>query len=226
MSTPTTAPAPTGDPQTPAPATPSTSSTPQQPQAPAVPQPPQPGEPQDLASLPDWAQKLIKDRRAEAADYRTRAQQAAPQPPTPQAPAAPPVEAAEGDVTRLPKWAQQALADSSTAARRAAVQSAVVQAAPTAGADIARLLDSASFTAAVAQIDPADTTAVADAIKNAVTAQPWLAAVPQTPAKSGADFSDPGPGAFTAEQFGAMSYAERADLFQSDPETYRRLANH
>ncbi|MFI8875485.1 hypothetical protein [Streptomyces sp. NPDC055243] len=56
----------------------------------------------------------------------------------------------------MPKWAQQALTVSSTAARRAAVQAAVVQAAPAVGTDIARLLDSASFTAAVAHIDPTD----------------------------------------------------------------------
>ncbi|KUF19584.1 hypothetical protein [Streptomyces silvensis] len=234
MSTPTTAPAPAqtpaSDPQAPAAA--STASTPPQPQAPAVPQAPQQstapqGEPQDVASLPEWAQKLIRDTRAEAADYRTRAQQAAPQQPTPQAPAAPPAaEAPEGDVTRLPKWAQQALADSGAAARRAAVQAAVIQAAPTVGADVARLLDSASFTAAVAQLDPADTAAVTEAIKNAVTAQPYLAAVPQTAPKGGADFSNPGPGAVTAEQFAAMPYAERTELFQTDPDTYRRLANH
>ncbi|MFG2650957.1 hypothetical protein [Streptomyces sp. NPDC048436] len=232
MSTPTTAPAstPTGDPQAPAVPAPSTSSTPQQ-QAATTPPPAAPqGEPQDVAALPDWAQKLIKDTRAEAADYRTRYQQAAPQtapPQAPQPPAAPPaVEAAEGDVTRLPKWAQQALADSTAAARRAAVQAAVVQAAPTAGADVARLLDSTSFTAAVAQIDPSDPAAVADAIKNALTAQPWLAAVPQTAPKGGADFSNPGPGAITPEQFAALPYGERAELFQTDPETYRRLAGH
>ncbi|MEV0445957.1 hypothetical protein AB0I84_31540 [Streptomyces spectabilis] len=233
MSTPNTttaqAPAPSGDPQ--AQTAPSTSSTPPPPQAPAAPPSPQQqtapqGEPQDVASLPEWAQKLIKDTRAEAADYRTRAQQSAPQPPTPQAPAAPPVDAAaDGDVTRLPKWAQQALADSTAAARQAAVQAAVIQAAPGAGADVARLLDSASFTAAVAQLDPTDTAAVAEAITNAVTAQPYLAALPQTPAKGGADFTDAGPGAVTPEQFAAMSYAERAELFQSDPDTYRRLAN-
>lgn len=129
------------------------------------------------------------------------------------------------DVASLPEWAQQALATSSAAARQAAVQAAVIQAAPSAGADVARLLDSASFTAAVAQLDPSDTAAVTQAITNAVTAQPYLAAVPQTPAKGGADFTDPGPGAVTPEQFAAMSYAERADLFQTDPDTYRRLAN-
>ncbi|WP_190061239.1 hypothetical protein, partial [Streptomyces echinoruber] len=155
------------------------------------------------------------------------AQQAAqqqPQQPAPQAPAAPVVDVPEGAVERLPKWAQQALTESAAAARKAAVQAAVIQAAPSAGADVARLLDSASFNTAVAQIDPADTAAITEAIKNAVTAQPWLAAVPQTPAKGGADFSSTGPGAITPEQFAAMSYAERAELFQTDPDTYRRLA--
>lgn len=240
MSTPTpTAPAapaaPSGAPQTPAapgtapqaPAAPQQQpQTPQQPQDPAAPQ----NDPQDVASLPEWAQKLIRDTRAEAADYRTRYQQATQQPPqqpAAQAPAAPVVDVPEGAVERLPRWAQQALAESTAAARRAAVQAAVIQAAPTAGADVARLLDSASFNAAVAQVDPSDTAAITEAIKNAVTAQPWLAAgPPQTAPKGGADFSNPGPGAVTPEQFAAMSYAERAELYQTDPDTYRRLAGH
>lgn len=224
---PTTPAAPSGAPQ--APAAPGTApqapaAPQQQPQDPAAPQ----NDPQDVASLPDWAQKLIRDTRAEAADYRTRYQQATqqqPQQPAPQTPAAPVVDVPEGAVERLPRWAQQALAESTAAARRAAVQAAVIQAAPTAGADVARLLDSASFNAAVAQVDPSDTAAVTEAIKNAVTAQPWLAAgPPQTAPKGGADFSNPGPGAVTPEQFAAMSYAERAELYQTDPDTYRRLA--
>ncbi|MGW5673943.1 hypothetical protein ACWEV4_02425 [Streptomyces sp. NPDC003860] len=223
MSTPTpTAPADPAAPAAPqSPATPPSSSSP----TPPAPAPQQPTAPQDVASLPEWAQKLIKDTRAEAADYRTRYQQATP--PQPTAPAAvPPADVPEGDIGRLPKWAQQALSDSTAAARRAAVQAAVIQAAPAAGADVARLLDSTSFAAAVAQIAPTDTDAISAAITAAMASQPWLAAVPQTPARGGADFSSAGPGAVTPEQFAGMSYTERIELYQSDPDTYRRLAGH
>ncbi|CAL9480393.1 hypothetical protein [Streptomyces sp. enrichment culture] len=228
MSTPTPAApaAPSGAPQPPAPS--GNDPAPQNPPAPQQQPPTAPQtDPQDVASLPDWAQKLIRDTRAEAADYRTRYQQAQQQPqqPAPQTPPTPPVaDVPEGAVERLPKWAQQAITESAAAARRAAVQAAVIQAAPTAGADVARLLDSASFNAAVAQIDPADTTAVTEAIKNAVTAQPWLAATPSGPPRGGADFGQTGAREVTPEQFARMSYAERTELYQTDPDTYRRLA--
>src|SRR5882724_1807338 len=39
--------------------------------------PPDPGPPQDVASLPDWAQKLIHDARGEAAKHRTAGRTAA-----------------------------------------------------------------------------------------------------------------------------------------------------
>ncbi|KUN96193.1 hypothetical protein [Streptomyces caeruleatus] len=233
MSTPTpsapTAPAAPAAPQAPAPAAPTAPPTPAAPAAaptaPTAPTAPEGGEPQDVASLPAWAQKLITDTRAEAANYRTRAQSVEqgqqPAPPTaPQAPA----DAPEGDVTRLPQWAQRAITDGQTAARRAAVQAAIIQAAPAAGADVARLLDSQSFAAAVASVDPADTAAIQQAITNTLTAQPWLAVTPTGPARGGADFTSTGAGEVTPEQFARMSYAERVELHQSDPDTYRRLA--
>lgn len=231
--------APQGAPQTPqAPQAPQQTQTPQAPaQAPqqGAPQTPAPqapaapgGEPQDVASLPEWAQKIIRDTRAEAADYRTRYQSAQPQQPAaPQAPApAPqqPAPAADGDVARLPQWAQRAVTDGQGAAQQLALQTAVIAAAPAAGADVSRLLDSQAAMRALAAINPADPAAVKQAIEGVLTTHQHLAAVPQTAPKGGADFGTPGPGAVTAEQFAAMSYAERVDLHQSDPETYRRLA--
>ncbi|MFI6371017.1 hypothetical protein [Streptomyces sp. NPDC050546] len=232
--------APQGAPQTPqAPQAPQQPQTPQAPaQAPqqGAPQTPAPqtpaapgGEPQDVASLPEWAQKIIRDTRAEAADYRTRYQAAQPQQPAaPQAPAAPVPQqsapAADGDVARLPQWAQRAVTDGQGAAQQLALQTAVIAAAPAAGADVSRLLDSQAAMRALAAINPADPAAVKQAIEGVLTTHQHLAAVPQTAPKGGADFGTPGPGAVTAEQFAAMSYAERVDLHQSDPETYRRLA--
>ncbi|WP_406124987.1 hypothetical protein OHQ89_23825 [Streptomyces canus] len=237
MSTPTpaTPAAPQNGPQG-APQAPQASQQPQAPQTPAqIPQQPAPqtpaapgGAPQDVASLPDWAQKLIRDTRAEAADYRTRAQAVAPQQPAaPQAPAPVPQQPAppaDGDVARLPQWAQRVVTDGQGAAQQLALQSAVIAAAPAAGADVSRLLDSQAAMRALAAINPADPAAVKQAIEGVLASHQHLAAVPQTAPKGGADFGTPGPGAVTAEQFAAMSYAERVDLHQSDPETYRRLA--
>ncbi|MFF9284862.1 hypothetical protein [Streptomyces griseosporeus] len=190
-----TAPAAPAGPAAPAaPSAPAAPATPQAPapQAPAAPQAPQQqpaqGEPQSVDSLPDWAQKLIRDTRAEAAEWRTRAQGSAPQaqqqPAAPAAPAQAP--AAEGDVSRLPRWAQQAVNDGQGAARQLAIQSAVIQAAPAAGADLVALLDSQSAMSALAAVDPNDAEAVKAAITAAVQANPRLAA--QTgPARGGTE---------------------------------------
>ncbi|MET9253756.1 hypothetical protein [Streptomyces sp. NPDC003717] len=121
-------------------------------------------------------------------------------PVTPPAPSAPapaeqqvaPVPAVEGDISRLPQWAQRAITESQAAARTAAVQSAVYQAAPAAGADPLALLDSMAFRAAVEAVDPADTAALTAAITAAVTANPRLGVTPPPgPARGGAEFSGP-----------------------------------
>ncbi|MFF0001299.1 hypothetical protein [Streptomyces avermitilis] len=173
-----------------APAAPQTPQTPTAPQTPAqapaqapaaapaaTPQQPAEG---DLSALPEWAQKLIKD-----------GQQQAPQQPAPPAPAAP-EQGAEGDLSRLPKWAQQQLTQAQEQARTAAVQAAVLRTAPTAGVNVAALLDSQSAMTALAAVDPNDQAAVTNAIKAAVTAQPHLAAN-FGPARGGADFGNPAP---------------------------------
>ncbi|MGC0427618.1 Spy/CpxP family protein refolding chaperone [Streptomyces sp. SAI-195] len=209
-------------PATPPAAPPSTPPAPTTP--PAAPAAPAQGEPQDVSSLPQWAQDHIRSLRTEAADYRTRAQGAAPQAPAAPAAPIPPAPAVDGDVSRLPQWAQRIVTDSQTAARQAAVQSAVYTTAAAAGADPAALLDSQTAMNALAAVDPADQAAVTAAITAAVQANPRLAAQPTGPARAGADFSNPGVDEITPARFAAMGYAERAELYRSDPETYRRLA--
>ncbi|MEU8989975.1 hypothetical protein AB0C98_26690 [Streptomyces sp. NPDC048558] len=146
--------------------------------------PPAPGPPQQPATPP----------------APTPAPAAAPTAPTTPAPAlaeqqpqpAPVAPAVEGDISRLPQWAQRAITDSQAAARTAAVQTAVYQAAPAAGADPLALLDSVSFRAAVEAIDPADSTALTAAITAAVTANPRLGVAPVAgPARGGAEFNGP-----------------------------------
>lgn len=68
-----------------------------------------------------------------------------------------------------------------TRAREAAVQLAVYRSAAAAGGNPDALLDSASFLAAVKAVDPADVAAVAAAVKEAVAANPRLAADPGIP---------------------------------------------
>lgn len=154
---------------------------------------------------------------------------AEPAPPAETAPPVPPVTPAppaEGDVSRLPRWAQQSITSGQEATRQLAVQTAVIAAAPAAGADIARLLDSNSAMRALAAVDPADTAAVTAAITAAVQAQPHLAAGTGviTAPRGGAEFGTPPAAEVTPAQFAQMGYAERVALHESDPELYRRLA--
>ncbi|MFE1070991.1 hypothetical protein ACFW5W_07145 [Streptomyces sp. NPDC058783] len=213
---PATPPAPTAPPSTPpAPTTP--------PAAPAAPAPAQ-GEPGSLDHLDQATRDYITSLRAEAASWRVKAQGTAPQAPVapvePAAPAAP----AEVDVSRLPKRVQEQVQTGQAAVQQLAIQTALIQAAPAAGADLAALLDSQSAMQALAAVNPADATAVTAAITAAVQANPRLAAQPTPPARGGADFGNQGAGEITPAAFAAMDYQARTELYQSDPETYRRLA--
>ncbi|MFH9430242.1 hypothetical protein ACH4JZ_18365 [Streptomyces sp. NPDC017615] len=203
------APAPVAPPAPPvAPPTPPASPAPSTPAAPAPAAP----ETQDVSTLPEWAQERLRN---------------AEQPPAPAAPApVPPETPAEGDVSRLPRWAQQAVSDGQGAARTLAMQTAVIAAAPLAGADISRLLDSTSAMRALGAVDPSDPAAVTAAIQAAVTAQPHLAAgtFQPGPGRGGVEFGNPASTEVTPQQFAQMDYAARAELYESDPATYRRLA--
>ncbi|MGC0205232.1 hypothetical protein [Streptomyces levis] len=203
-------------------AVPAIHTQPPAPPAPATAPPAAPaqGEPQDVASLPDWAQREIREARAEAARYRTQARQQPAEPTAPQAPA----PAAEGDLSRLPQWAQRAVNDGQGAAQQLALQTAIIAAAPAAGADIARLLDSQTAMRTLAAVDPSDATAVQQAITNLLGTHRHLAAQAPGPGRAGVEFTTGGAGEITPAQFAAMSYQQRTELYQSDPDTYRRLA--
>ncbi|MER5759576.1 hypothetical protein [Streptomyces sp. NPDC002082] len=120
------------------------------------------------------------------------------------------------------------LADHAAELRSARVELAVARAAADAGARGDRLLNSRSFLASVSDLDPADATfdtKLGAAITAAVTADPDLyRAGPSGPPRGGAEFSGAPSGGVSAHQFAAMDYGARADLFQTDPDTYRRLA--
>jgi|SRR4051812_42497272 hypothetical protein len=199
MSTPTPPPAPA------APAAPAGDPTP--PAAPAVPAPPAAppavppaGQPQDVASLPDWAQTLIRDTRSEAAGHRTRATAAEQQQQTvlqgiAQALGITPQGAPD------PATLQASLTAAQETARQNAVRAALYETAGQHGANPAALRDSVAFLESVKALDPADTAAIVAAAKAAVTANPALAAAPATPQPpagppaGGADLDGGNPGA-------------------------------
>ncbi|MFD4371502.1 hypothetical protein ACFWPY_07910 [Streptomyces sp. NPDC058527] len=128
------------------------------------------------------------------------------------------------DKPATPEQLTQQLTAQQARTRSAELRLAVYNLAPAAGADAAALADSRAFADATADLDPADTAAVTAAITAAITANPRLAAQQQGgPQRGGADFTS-SPQAVTAAQFAAMDYAARAELYGSDPDTYRRLA--
>lgn len=86
-------------------------------------------------------------------------------------------DGAETDPAKL----TESLTASQREAKQARVELAVFRNAAAAGGDPAALLDSASFLAKVADLDPSDADALADAIKAAVEANPRLGAAPADP---------------------------------------------
>lgn len=169
-------------------------------QAPAAP----PVAPATVDDLPDWAQKIVRDARAEAAGSRTAAKTAADTA-AEQAKA----EMAQtigkalgliaGDEPADPNKLTEQLSAAQSAARDNAVQLAVYRAAPKAGADPDSLLDSRSFLNALTDIDPDDAAAVTAAIAEAIKTNPKLK-VGQAPGASGVDHSGgSGEGAHTLD---------------------------
>ncbi|WP_408895935.1 hypothetical protein ACJ5H2_13545 [Nocardioides sp. R1-1] len=100
-------------------------------------------------------------------------------------------------------------------------------------ANAVALLDSRAFTTSLHGLDPSAEdyrTKVAEAIKDAVSKNATLRAKGQVPARGGAAGSGQGPaepdGAVTKEQFDAMSYRDKSELFRTNPDLYRRLAGN
>lgn len=180
-----------------------------------------------VEDLPDWAQRIVNDARSGEARYRTERNTAKTE--ADQRVAA--ILKAAGIETDEGTDPEQAAADDRKAretaeadARAARVELAVHRAAPGKNADATALLDSRAFQARVQDLDPTDSDALAAAIDKAVEDNPRLAAT-QAAARSSADFTGGnGDGAITPEKFRAMGMAERNALYQSDPDTYRRLA--
>jgi hypothetical protein len=202
--TPTTKQEPAG-----APASADAAPTPPTPPA-AVETPAAPAAAEDVASLPDWAQKLIGKTRNEAATHRTKANEQA------QA-----LEATRDAIAKAlglkndddPVKAAQTAAEQRDAARLEArstrIENAVLRSANKNGADPESLTDSRSFMRALEGLDPAaDDFAdqVDSAIKKAVEANPNLKVGTPAPRSGGPVGGGPAvPGQLTREDLKDMS---------------------
>jgi hypothetical protein len=118
-----------------------------------------------------------------------------------------------------------------TRTRELEAELAVHTLAGEAGANPNKLLDSRSFANTLHALDAAAedyTDQVSAAIKAAVEKDATLSAAGQGPSRGGAEGAGQGSaqpaGAVTQEQFDAMSYADKTQLFQTNPDLYRRLA--
>ncbi|MGW3057691.1 hypothetical protein ACWC98_17465 [Streptomyces goshikiensis] len=123
-----------------------------------------------------------------------------------------------------PEELTQQLTTAQAQARQTAVELAVYRTAAAAGGDADALLDSRTFADSLADVEPTDTAAVTAAIQAAVKTNPRLGTRPAGPQVGGSEFTGMAPQGITAAAFERMPYAERAELFQTDPATYRRLA--
>ncbi|WP_447643175.1 hypothetical protein [Nocardioides zeae] len=152
---------------------------------------------QKVEELPDWAQKLIRDTRDEAAKNRTGKSAAEERQ---QAIMVAVAKAAglkiDGDDQPTPEQLAEQLNASQTQAREAAVQLAVYREAAKHQGDPDALLDSRAFLAKVSDLDPTAgdfASKVETAIKDAVNSNPKLKTV-QAAGSSSADHGAGGSG--------------------------------
>lgn len=188
---------------------------------------------ESVDQLPEGVQKMIRDARKEAGDYRAAKNTAATDA----------AKKAETDLInkilaasgRTPEGDEQPDADklakdlaaSNDSNRETKVELAVYRTASDHQGDPVALLDSRAFLAKVHDLDPSAedfSTAVGEAIKTAVADNPKLKSA-RAAGKGGSEFTGgSGEGAITKEQFKNMNGAERNDLARRDPTTYDRLS--
>jgi hypothetical protein len=149
-------------------------------------------EPQDVASLPEWAQKQIKSLRTEAAGNRTKAT-TAEQTHQQTLEAIAKALGLKQDEPPDPARLAEELGNERSSKRAALVELAVFRGAAKHGADADALADSRAFMQQLDQLDPSAedfATKLGEAIKKAVQANPKLKAAGPAPAQqSGGDFS-------------------------------------
>lgn len=148
-----------------------------------------------VEDLPDWAQKLIKDTRGEAAEHRTKAT-AAEKKLTEQLDGIAKALGLKEDEKTDPAKLASELSKAQDQARQTAVELAVYRNAGKHQGDPDALLDSRGFLAKLTDLDPTDAkfaAKVETAIKDAVKDNPKLKAV-QATGSSSADHGAGGSG--------------------------------
>lgn len=212
--------APAGEPPpTPAPPVPQPAP---QPQAPTKASQPNKGDqPQDVSSLPEWAQKLITDTRAEAAKHRTDKQTAAQQ-----------AQAAEQQRNAILKAlgytadGKQAPPDPETLAKQVddykavawenAVQAGILRVSTGLGVDADALLDSNSFLDSLEEFVDDDPTSkefrdkLTKHVKGFVDKHPKFKTAPAGPARSGGDHPGGGTAPTTTRPTSLMAAVQKS----------------
>lgn len=150
----------------------------------------------DISALPDWAQKAIRDARADAGKARTNAKQAAAD--QARQDLAQQIGKAlglvkDGDAAPDPAKLAEQLAGAQTEGQQARTELAVFRAAARHGADPEKLLDSRKFADQIKGLDPGDSKKLGELIKKAVEDNPAYRATTAPPA-SGAPMGGSPPG--------------------------------
>lgn len=154
---------------------------------------------QEVSDLPDWAQKIIKDARDDAAKARTTAKSTAAE--EARKAMAEDIGRALGIITDdtpaedklTPEELKNLLAGERTTAKGARVELAVFKAAQAGGNfNVTALLDSRQFLDSIKDVDPGDSEALATKIAEAVEANPWLQSQPTPPAPAAVPATAPG----------------------------------
>lgn len=154
------------------------------------------GQAQDVSQLPDWAQKMITDTRAEAARHRTEKKAATEQVSAEQARVAAILKAAginaDGEEAPDPEALAGQIEEQHTELWSTRVELQTLKSAAKHGVKPEALTDSVSFWEKVGDLDPSDpefASHVDAAIVEAVKANPSLKAPPPGATRSGADFT-------------------------------------
>lgn len=171
----------------------------------------------DFNALPEWAQKQIRDLRAENAKDRTSAKQNAAQ--EARDALAQDIGKALGLVkddstTPDPEQLTKQVAEAQATAAQKSIELAIYQTASAHEGDPKALLDSRSFLEKVSSLDPASgdfQTHIGEAIKQAVTDNPKLKTASQVPGRSGGEIrgGTPSPTEQTPESLAALIRKKR-----------------
>ena len=176
--------------------------------------PPAPAAPDDVASLPDWTQKMIKDLRTEAATNRTKATTAEQtRSETMDAIAKALGLKPDDDPAKAAATAAEERDAALAKVKATTVENSVLRMAAKHGANPEALTDSRSFMSALEALDPAaDDFAgqVEKAIKTAIEANASLKVAPVVPARSGGPVGGGAsvPGQLSADDIKGMTPAE------------------